>query len=228
MSHMFFELTALGVIWLVAWALGAADPRGRGPRIRLVDRWTVTGLAVALCVTYFFAGLHKMNDNFLSLGARSAAVDGIRQFWIYADLGSEPPLWAKAAAAWGTVVIECGAPILAWRSRRLRLPAIFALFAMHYPMVSTMNVSDYPMITSAFYPALFDRAHFRLLWRELRAPTRWHALGVGVGLGLQAWAVPWWGEFTIFGLFVMGLWGYAAVAMLRMCRRPRLLSSAAS
>ena len=33
---------------------------------------------------------------------------------------------------------------------------------------------------------------------------------------MQVWAIPWWGELTIFGLFVMGLWGWATGAMLHM------------
>lgn len=193
MSHMFFGLSMLGAVWLGGRLLGVRAPRdSRGETwwtaVRDVDRFAVRGLAMVLCTTYFFAGLHKTNANFLSIGSESAAAGAITQFWLYADLGEVPPDWVKWCAAYGTVAIECGVPIVAWRSRILRVPALLILMAFHYPMVSAMNVSDYPMIVSASYPCLFSEAHFRLLLRHLRRLTPWTVGGAIFGAAAQVWA----------------------------------------
>lgn len=179
------------------------------------DRHVATGLAAVLCITYFFAGFHKINANFLTVGPSSSAVPGIDDFFVYGDLGGEAPWLARALAVYGTVVIECLVPLIAWRVPRLTIPAILVLFAFHFPMVSVMNVSDYPMIASAFYPALFTRARFRLVLRRA-GPTRWTIGGALLGVAAQAWFVPYWGALTIFGVFVMALWGWAAGAMVAL------------
>lgn len=231
MSHMFFGLTMLGVVWITGWLSGAANLRGEGPRVRVVDAMAVKGLALVLCITYFFAGLHKINANFLSIGEASTAAASITQFWVYADLGTVPPDWVKWCAAYGTIFMECCVPIVAWRVRRLRVPAILALMLFHYPMVSTLNVSDYPMIVSAYYPCLFSVGHFRVLLRYAMRISRWTVGGAVIGAAMQVWAIPWWGELTIFGIFVLALWGWAAGAMVQMSLsqwRIRALSSAAS
>lgn len=229
MSHMFSGLTMLGVVWIVGWLMGAHRFRGGGPRSRTVDRHAVNGLALILCVNYFFAGFHKINANFLELAPSSPAVHAMAQFWIYADLGSELPTWAAWCAIYGTLIVECCVPWIAWRVPRLRIPAVLTLFAFHYPMVSTMNVSDYPMIVSAYYPCLFSRAQFRILLGYFLRASRWTVPSAALGVFLQVWAIPWWGELTIFGLFVMGLWGWATGAMLHMVwdRRKRAISPAA-
>jgi hypothetical protein len=216
MTHVLATLSVVAGVWLIGWASRATDARGRGPHTRLVDRHAATGGALILVVTYFFAGFHKINGTFLTLGDQSSAVRAITSFWQYGDLGHAPPLWALVLATWGAVVIECAVPLVAWRFARLRVPAILTLFAFHTPMISTMNVSDYPMITLACYPFLFSRGHFRILSRSLFRVSASNILGASVGIGTQLWFMPWWGGLTVFGLFVMALYGWAAAAMLRM------------
>ncbi len=207
MTLMLSELVMLGGLWGID-RLRRAPPRS--------DRYVATGIATVLCVTYFFAGFHKINDHFLSLGPMSAAVQGIDDFWIYGDLGHRAPTWARALAVYGTVVIECLVPLVAWRVPRLTAPAILVLFAFHFPMISVLNVSDYPMLASAFYPALFTRARFRLVLRHARRPTPFTVVGAGIGAAAQLWFMPYWGALTIFGIFVMALWGWAAGAIVAM------------
>jgi hypothetical protein len=214
MTHMLAELLVLGGVWAIAWMNGQ-----RGPSAR-VDRIAANGMAAILCVTYFFAALHKVNESFLAFDATlSSAVGGLTTFWIYGDLGSEPPRWAMAVAIYGTIAIEALAPIIAWRVTALRVPAILVLFAFHFPHVAVMDVADYPMIASAFYPALFSRAHFRIFSRHLR-PNALTLAGGAIGVAAQLWFMPWIGSLTVFGIFVAGLWGYASGAMIRMVFRP--------
>ncbi len=216
MTLVLAELTVIAGVWLIGWRSGAVDLRGRGPRALFVDRWAANGVAAVLCVTYFFAALHKMNANFLSFDpANSSAAQGLTTFFIYGDLGSVPPRWAVAVAIYGTILIEAVAPPLAWRFRRLRVPLVLVLFAFHFPHVAVMNVADYPMLASAFYPALFSRGHFRLILRHAR-PNAYAATGAAFGVAGQLWFMPWVGGLTLLGVFVMGLWGFIAGAMVRM------------
>ena len=223
MSHMLAELTMLGGVWVLGWALGATDLRGEGRHAPRVDAWAARGMAAVLCVTYFFAALHKMNAEFLSFdAARSSAVHGLTTFFVYGDLGATPPRWAMAVAIYGTIVIEALAPVVAWRVRALRVPAVLVLFAFHFPHVAVMNVADYPMIASAFYPALFSRSHFTLLLRHARRPNAWNVTGAALGVAAQLWFIPYWGTLTVFGIFVCALWGWASGSMLRMCAHGRI------
>ncbi|MBZ0121803.1 MAG: hypothetical protein K8H88_32720 [Sandaracinaceae bacterium] len=216
MSHTLFELVMLGGCVLIGALGGAAPLRGGGPRSRLVDRYAVTGMAAVLCVTYLWAGLHKINANFLALDDRSAAVVGLTAFWIHGDLGSSPPVIARWFATWGTVVVECLFPPLAWRFARLRVPLVIGLMIFHFPHVAVMDVADYPMLASVFYPALFSPGHFRILSRHLYRAQAWSIIGSAIGIAAQIWWIPWWGSLTGFGILVMALWGWAAGAMLRM------------
>lgn len=221
MTHMLAELTMLGGVWVIGALSRGVDLRGRGPRALAVDRWAARGMASVLCITYASAALHKLNDNFTSFDAsRSSAAEGITTFFIYGDLGSVPPAWVVGVAIWGTIAIEALAPILAWRVHALRVPLVLTLFAFHFPHVAVMNVADYPMIASAFYPALFPRAHFRLVLRHAR-PNAFTVAGGALGVAAQLWFMPWWGGLTIFGIGVTALWGWAAGAMIRAHLRRR-------
>lgn len=224
MSHMLASTGVIAIAWLALLAReGRLDPR-RG------DRLALDGVALITCVTYFFAGLHKLNASFTNIAVDaegnsivgSAAVDGLRTFFVYGDLGAHPPAWLRWLAAWGTIVIETCVPLLAWRVPRLRVVGVATLCAFHVPHVAVMDVADYPMIASAFYPALFSRAEARIYAPFFR-PSRWNVAGAALGAAIQVWFLPWWGRLTIFGVFVLALWGWslASIAHAIVTRRRR-------
>lgn len=229
MTAMLSGLVMVSAVWLVARASGALTKER--PDARRVDRIAVTGLAAAITVTYFFAGLHKLNTGFTdpTPGGPSSAVDGLTTFWLYGDLGSVPPGWAVMVAIWGTIAIEMTIPTIIWRVHRLSFVALFVLMAFHVPHVAVMNVADYPMIASAFFPALLSRGQARLVARKLR-PSRWTIGGALLGVATQIWFMPWWGRLTIFGIFVLAIWGWAAGAMVHASvpARPRRPEAQAS
>jgi len=216
MTLMFSCMTVIGIGWLIGWASGAVDLRGRGPRSRLVDRYVVGALATVLCITYFFAGLHKTNWGFLSFTEDSAAVRGANEFFLWGGLGDRAPTWVHGVAIYGTLVVEYTFPILARLFTKTRVWFVIGLMVFHFPHVSVMNVADYPMLASAFYPALFTRGHWRMLERYLFRPSRWNVTGMAIGVALQLNFLPWWGELTIFGIFVCAWWGWWACSMLEM------------
>lgn len=214
MSHMLASSSVVLVVWaILAWREGRLDPRR-------ADRLALEGLAAISCVTYFFAGLHKLNAAFTDIRvdaegrslAGSSAVEGLTTFWIYGDLGSDPPELARWIAAWGTIAIEMGVPLLAWRVPKLRALGVTTLCLFHVPHVACMDVADYPMIASSFYPALFSRGEGRLYAPFFR-PSAWNVGGAALGVAIQLWFMPWWGRLTIFGLFVLAIWGYALASV---------------
>jgi hypothetical protein len=224
MSHMLASTGVVLVVWaILAWREGRLDPRR-------ADRLALEGLAAITCVTYFFAGLHKLNGAFTDIRvddegrslAGSSAVEGLTTFWIYGDLGAEPPELARMIAAWGTIVIEMGVPLLVWRVPKLRALGVTTLCLFHVPHVACMDVADYPMIASSFYPALFSRAEARLYAPFFR-PSAWNVIGAALGVAIQIWFMPWWGRLTIFGTFVLAFWGYglASIAHAIVERRRR-------
>ncbi|MFN9813599.1 MAG: hypothetical protein ACK6CU_28650 [Deltaproteobacteria bacterium] len=216
-NHMSHMLASLGVVLLV-WSILLWRRRSLEPR--RADRLALEGLATLTCVTYFFAGLHKLNLAFTDLRvddegrslSHSAAVEGLTVFWIYGDLGSEPPTLARWVAAWGTIAIEMAVPLVAWRVRRLRVPAVATLCLFHVPHVACMDVADYPMIASSFYPALFSRAEARI-YAPFNRPRAWNQAGAALGVATQLWFMPWWGRLTVFGIVVLALWGYGLASV---------------
>lgn len=223
-NHMTTMLAGLGVValvWMVARARGALVP-GRS-RARIVDGAAVRGLGVVIAVQYFFAGLHKINAGFLDLreDGLSTGVAGLTNFWIYGDLGSVPPSWARYLATRGTVAIEVAAPLVALFAPRLAPLAIAVLMLFHVPHVAVMNVADYPMIASAFYAALLTPRRAHVIYRRL-GPSRWTLAGAALGIATQLWFMPYWGGLMAFGVFVLALWGWALGAMAHAAVRREL------
>lgn len=214
-NHMTTMLAGLGVValvWIVARLRGALVP-GRS-LARTVDGAAVRGLGVVIAVQYFFAGLHKMNAGFLDLreDGLSTGVAGLTDFWIYGDLGSVPPAWARYLATRGTVAIELAAPLVALLVPRLAPLAIAVLMLFHVPHVAVMNVADYPMIASAFYAALLTPRQAHAIFRRL-GPSRWTLAGAALGIATQLWFMPYWGGLMAFGVFVLALWGWTLGAI---------------
>ena len=121
-------------------------------------------------------------------------------------------------AIYGTLVVEYTFPILARLFRKTRIWFVIGLMVFHFPHVAVMNVSDYPMLASAFYPALFTRDHWKIVEKSIFRVGWWNVGGALLGAGLQLWFIPWWGSLTIFGIFVAAWWGYLIMSLLATLR----------
>lgn len=227
-NHMTTMLMGIGVVslvWLAARASGALVPGNA--RSRQVDRVASTGLAAVIVVQYFFAGLHKTNAIFLdpSVGGPSPAMAGVQFLWMFGSLGDHPPGWIGWIATYGSVAIETMVPVIAWRVRRLTLPAIVVMLAFHVPHVTSMGVADYPLMASTFYPSLMSRGQWRIVSRNLR-PSRWTISFAVIGAAVQLWFMPWWNHMNTYGLVVLALWGFVAGAIVQAIARSALARSA--
>lgn len=210
-NHMSFLLAVYALeagVWLAAGLPRDLDQR------RAVDRLLAGGLAGVLVVTYLAAGIHKLNAAFLSGDPTlSSGALAARQFLVAGGLTS-PPAVVVAAAPYAVVACELTLPLVAWLVGPLRRAAVLALFAFHFPMISAMGVSDYPMLVSALYPALFTADEWSDLERKLYKPSLGKLAGTLAAVVLQARFVRHWGLTTSFGAVVAALWGWASVALL--------------
>lgn len=198
-------------------AIGGAMAIGRLWRMRdraLVDRYAIRGVAMVLVITYMSASLHKMNEGFL--GPYSSAIQGVDAFFASGGMGAEAPSWARAVAIYGTLVVEATLPGLALLLPRFAGFFVIGLMLFHFPHVAVMNVADYPMIASTFYPALFRREHWDRLEPFLLRPSRPTLCGAAFGVAAQLWFIPSSEALTLFGVFVTALWGWWSAAILQM------------
>lgn len=209
-NHMSMMLASL-------MAVGGTIALGRLWRMKdkaLVDRYAVRGVAMVLVITYMSASLHKMNAGFL--GPYSSAIQGVDAFFASGGLGPEAPAWARAIAIYGTLVVEATLPLLALVLPRFAGFFVIGLMLFHFPHVAVMNVADYPMIASAFYPALFRQERWAQLEPYLLRPSRVTLGGAAFGIAAQLWFIPSTEALTLFGVFVTALWGWWGAAIVQM------------
>lgn len=224
-NHMSHLLALLGAVALVSFVRHAT---GRTLALRRSDALSLEAIALLTSVTYFFAGLHKLNASFLDVridaaGASitgSAAVDVLRVLWRRAGLGVRPPELVRVAAVWSTLVIELVVPFVAWRVQRLRGLALTTLCLFHVPHVTVMQASDYPMIMTVGYPAFFTREEAESLAPHLRASV-WNVSGASAGVALQLASMSRATVLTVFGVLVMGLWGWGLGSLAARTWRAR-------
>ncbi|MFK8000773.1 MAG: hypothetical protein AB8H86_14330 [Polyangiales bacterium] len=207
MSMMLASLVAVGGVIALGRIAGLKNRS-------FIDRYAIRGVAMVLVITYMSASLHKMNDGFL--GPYSSAIQGVDAFFASGGLGGEAPSWARAIAIYGTLVVEATLPLFALVLPRFSSVFVIALMLFHFPHVAVMNVADYPMIASTFYPALFRREEWDRLEPFLLRPSRVTLAGGAIGISAQLWFIPSSEALTLFGVFVTALWGWWSAAILQM------------
>ena len=161
LNHYYFiSLLGLALIFLPA-ARGYSVDAG-GWRDGRVPRWTVYALQIFVGVVYFYAGLAKLNSDWL-LHAQPLAI------WLPAKY-SLPILgdllqqrWVHFAFAWGGALYDLGVPFLLLhpRSRKLAFVAV-VIFHVLTRVLFPIGMFPYIMIVSAliFFPA---SVHQRIL-----------------------------------------------------------------
>jgi hypothetical protein len=151
--------------------------------------WTLRGLASICALTYFFAFFYKLNSAWFS--ARSPG-----PIFLIGPLGPildrivPPPVShpiLTALAIYGTLVIELGLPLALFHPRTRRLGMLIGA-VFHFPML-LRGVTDFPVLTLAFYPAFLGLDEARDLLRRLARPRLGPLLGALPIGGFGIWAV---------------------------------------
>jgi len=188
-------------------------------RTASIDNQICRGLALILLIDYFFAGFHKLNTAFLSFDANlSPGVEAIDSFLAAGKISSHAPQWLLGTLLPGILFCEMIVPTVMLSFAAVREFFILVMFAFHFPMISTMGASDYPMIIVAFYPTLFSRSQWSTVEDELLRRWNWmNLMGALLGVFTHLWFTVRWTPNTSYGILVAALWGFAAVALARCC-----------
>lgn len=170
LNHYYFiSLLSFVLIWLPAADYFSLDARGRGKST--IPRWTIDGLKVFVGVVYFYAGLAKLNSDWL-LEAQPLSI------WLPAKY--DTPLlgellqqqWAHYSFAWSGAAYDLLIPfLLFWRPTRVFAFVLVVIFHVLTRVLFPIGMFPYIMIVSAF--VFFDAAvHERvigLIRRVIRA-----------------------------------------------------------
>ncbi len=171
LNHFYLViLVAFLLIFLPANVAFSADARGNGkPASDTVPAWSVWALRLQFEVLYIFAGVVKINPDWLRLQPLA--------MWLGAR--TDLPLvgsylahdWVVAVAAYGVILLHVvGAPLLLWRRAR---PWIFALYcAFHLANHLLFEIGIFPWLTLAGTLLFFEPDWPRRLARGvLRRPA---------------------------------------------------------
>ncbi|WP_273444011.1 HTTM domain-containing protein [Neolewinella agarilytica] len=172
LNHYYFvSILAFTLIWLPAASAYSADTgwqKGQG-----VPGWTITALKVLVGVVYFYAGLAKLNSDWL-LHAQPLAI------WLPAKY-SIPLLgdllqqrWVQYAFSWSGAAYDLLIPfLLLWRPTRIFAFILVVVFHLLTRVLFPIGMFPYVMIVSAtifFAPAVHERF---LNWVSLTVRSIW-------------------------------------------------------
>ena len=159
LNHYYFvSILAFTLIWLPAASAYSADAGWRpGAKI---SAWTVTALKVLVGVVYFYAGLAKLNSDWL-LHAQPLSIWLPAKYSIplLGDLLQER--WVQYAFSWSGAAYDLMIPfLLLWRPTRLFAFVMVVIFHVLTRVLFPIGMFPYVMIVSAtifFAPAVHER-----------------------------------------------------------------------
>ena len=176
LNHYYFvSLLSFLMIWLPAHAYFSVDAwRHPARAFQRVPRWTIDAVKLLLGIVYFYAGLAKLNSDWLGEAMPMA-------IWLPAhyDLPMLGNLmeqrWVHYAFSWGGMLYDLSIPfLLLWSRTRWLAFGLVVFFHLFTRVLFPIGMFPYIMIVSTFI--FFDaRWHRRLLTglaRSLSVPLR--------------------------------------------------------
>lgn len=162
LNHYYFiSMICLMMIFLPAHAYFSFDARrNKGIASGKIPQWSLDALKVFVCMVYFFAGLAKVNSDWL-VHAQPLRI------WLPAknDLPLIGPLfnhlWVAYAFSWMGCLYDLSVPFLLL-NRRTRIPAYSAAVVFHILTAILFPIGMFPYIMMAtaliFFPAEFHHS----------------------------------------------------------------------
>lgn len=154
-------LTAFLMVFLPAHQAYSVDVR-RNPSIQRssVPAWTVWILIFQISVVYFFAGLAKVNPDWLAGKPMMYWLAAKTHYYVIGPLlGQE---WFPFLISWGGVTFDLLiVPLMLWR--RSRPYAFLVAVVFHLTNVSIFGIGTFPWYSIAMTALFFDPAVFRRL-----------------------------------------------------------------
>jgi len=167
----------------------------------VVPVWTIWALRAQFEVLYLYAGIVKLNADWLHLEPMGIWMARGADLPLIGSLMFEPLV--VAAASYGVIILHLvGAPLLLWR--RTRLGVLLVYTAFHTMNHFSFNIGIFPWLTLFGTLIFFEPDWPRRVWRALTARARTvpaHTRQDGVALTSMV-AVPAPGRRLVIGLLV--------------------------
>jgi hypothetical protein len=168
LNHLYLViLVAILICAVPANRYYAVDAKLRpNKRSNTVPAWSVWILRAQFEVVYIYAGIVKINPDWLRLEPLSMWLAGREEdFSILGPLFVQD--WSVAVAAYGIILLHIvGAPLLLWRRARIYIFIIYACFHMLNHFVFSIGIS--PWFTLFATLIFFDPDWPKQVWRKLK------------------------------------------------------------
>jgi len=131
-----------------------------------VPAWSIWLLRAQFEVVYIYAGIVKLNSDWLQLEPLSAWLARRSDFPVLGDLFLQD--WSVAIAAYGIILLHIlGAPLLLWRRARIYVFLAYACFHILNHFVFSIGI--FPWLTLFATLIFFDPDWPKQVWRKLTA-----------------------------------------------------------
>lgn len=138
-------------------------------RTDCVPAWSVWLLRAQFEVVYIYAGIVKLNSDWLQLEPLSMWLARRSDFPVIGELFMQD--WSVAVAAYGITLLHIvGAPLLLWRRTRIYVFLMYACF--HTLNHFVFSIGIFPWMTLFATLIFFDPDWPKQVWRKLSAPFR--------------------------------------------------------
>jgi hypothetical protein len=169
LNHFYLVvLLAFLMIWLPvhrAWSLDAR--RSTAIRTDTVPAWPLWLLRGQLCVVYFYAGVAKLNADWLRGNPIGSWLQEHVDWPIIGPLFAQP--WTGVVFAWAGLCIDLFTPaLLLWK--RSRPVAIVVLFVFHTMNAHFFAIGIFPILAMASTLLFLEPDWPRRFWVARRAP----------------------------------------------------------
>jgi len=168
LNHLYLVVLVSLILCMVPANRYLAVDAWRKPRQRVttVPAWSIWLLRAQFEVVYIYAGIVKLNQDWLQLEPLSMWLAGRSDLPVLGDLFLHD--WAVAIGAYGIIVLHMlGAPLLLWRRTRLAVFAIYAGF--HVLNHFLFNIGIFPWLTLFATLIFFDPDWPKQVWRHISA-----------------------------------------------------------
>lgn len=192
-AHKSFSVDA--VIW--------SSKLSPGKRTDSAPLWSLWILRFQMEVLYIFAGIVKINSDWLQLEPLRTWLGHRDDMPVVGYLFTQE--WAVAVAAYGVIILHIvGAPLLLWKKTRLFIFMVYACF--HLLNHFTFSIGIFPWLTLAATTVFFDpdwpkqfKARLLKILKADRASIQGHSPLMPATVDSEATGIKDWNRNLVFG-----------------------------
>ena len=168
LNHIYLVLlVALLLCFLPANRYLAVDAKiNPGMKSPTVPLWSIWLIMAQFEVVYIYAGLVKLNGDWLRLEPLSSWLSSRSDFPVLGELFMQD--WSVAVAAYGITILHIfGAPLLLFKKTRIYIFCVYACF--HTLNHFVFSIGIFPWLTLFATLAFFDPDWPKQVWRYLKS-----------------------------------------------------------